>query len=70
MLDLTDEDILKDIEGFKARINQAKERLAALPATAPDWKGRKKLAEKKRILNDDIRHVRKLIDIAQRALST
>jgi len=70
MLMLTNEDIREDIRGFEKRIQDAKKKLAKLPETAGTWQDRKKLAEKKRILNDEIRHVRKLIDMAQEALST
>ena len=67
---LTNEDIREDIRGFEKRIQDARSKLTALTEKAGNWQDRKKLAEKRRILNDEIRHVSKLIDMAQEALST
>jgi len=68
MLILTNEDIRQDIRRFEQRIQDARDKLSALPETAGTWQARKKLDEKKRILNDEIRHVNKLIDMAREAL--
>ena len=70
MFKLTPEIIKADIEAFQARIVHARESLKALPGTAPDWKNRKKLAEQRRILNDEVKHVQRLIGYAQEALET
>ena len=69
MLILTDKDIRQDIRGFEKRIQDAQDKLEALPETAGTWHAWKKLAEKRRVLNDEIWHVRKLISIAREALT-
>jgi hypothetical protein len=70
MLLITDEDIREDIRGFEQRIQDARDKLSALPATAETWQARKKLKEKRKILTDEIKHVRNLIGIGTEALST
>lgn len=69
MLILTDEDILQDIEGFQQRISQAEDKMAALPETANTWQANKKLANKRHILESEIEHVKRLIGIAEEALT-
>ena len=69
MMILTDEDILQDIENFKKRIQDAKAKLAKLPETAETWPARKKLDEKRRILTSEIEHVKRLIGIAEGAIT-
>ncbi|MES0447618.1 MAG: hypothetical protein ABUJ92_13865 [Desulfobacterales bacterium] len=69
---ITDEVIRKDIEGFRNRISQAEEKLYSLscqtrPAT-DDWQHRKKLKVKRSALMSGIKHIRRLITIAERAL--
>lgn len=66
---LTDDELKEDLQGFYDRLQDARNKLSELPETAGTWKERKKLAEKKRILNDEIRHVHRLIDIAREALT-
>ena len=58
---LTREDIRADIVAYKVRIQAACDRLAALPATAPTWKDRKKITAQRRTLNDEIQHVTRLL---------
>jgi predicted nucleic acid-binding Zn-ribbon protein len=69
MLILTNEDIQEDIRGFEKRIQDAREKLSKLPQKAVSWKEHKKLDEKKRILNEEINHVKNLISIAEEALT-
>ncbi len=69
MLILTDEDIRQDIRAFNKRIQDAREKLEALPDHVGTRKEQKKLAEKKRILIDEILHVKGLISIAREALT-
>jgi hypothetical protein len=66
---LTDEDIRKDIRGFEQRIQDARDKLSELPATAGTLQARKKLQEKQRILTSEIEHVKRLIGIAEEALT-
>ncbi len=70
MLILTNDMILEDIRGFEKRIQGAKGQLSKLQETAETWETRKKLKEKRKILTDEIKHVRNLIGIGADALST
>ena len=70
MLLLTDEDILEDIREFEQRIQAARDKLSELPETADTWPAKKKLKEKRYILGSEIEHVKRLISIAEEALST
>jgi hypothetical protein len=70
MLLLTNNDIREDIRGFEKRIQDARDKLAALPGTAGTWQARKNLKEKRRILKSEIAHVKRLIHIATEALET
>ena len=65
---LTNDMILDDIAGFKQRIQTARKKLAALPATAIDWKEHKKIKSKKHELKSEISHVKQLIGYAKEAL--
>jgi len=65
---LTNDEIREDIEKFNERIQDAKAKLAALPATAATWQARKSLKEQRHILNSEIEHVKRLIGIAEEAL--
>lgn len=67
-LELTEENILKDIEVFKKRIRNAQEKIAALPQKATGYKKRKKLKLKRRVLEQEIEHVKGMIAIASEAL--
>ena len=69
MLILTDADILADIIVFEDKIGAVQAKLDALPADAATWKEKKKLKEKRRALEDEIRHVRNMINIAEEALN-
>ena len=68
MKPLTEADLLNDLAGYIARAILVEDRLAELPIMAPDWKAKKKLEEKRRVLNQEIKHVDNLIKIAQEAL--
>lgn len=67
---ITDEVIRNDIAKFEQRIQVARDKLAVLPPTAGTWQARKKLKEKRRILQGEIKHVQGLIRIAEESLST
>ncbi len=70
MIELSDETILQDIADFKKRIQKAKGQLSELPtaAAAGTWQTRKEL-QKRRVLEAEVEHVKKLISIAQEALA-
>ena len=65
---LTIKDIENDIQKFQDRIEAAREKLIALPATEIDWKEHKKIKAKRHELESEISHVRKLIGYAIEAL--
>ena len=65
---LTKEDILTDIEGFEERIRNAKNKLAAMSETASTSKERKKIMAQRRIHENEIVHVQRLISYAKDAL--
>lgn len=65
---LTDEMVLNEIESFEDRIKIAKLALASLPATAANYKDRKKIQVRRRVLQDEINHVYRLISIAKEAM--
>lgn len=67
-LELSQEDILEDIQAYQDRITLARDRLDSLPASAPTWKESKKLEDKKRVCRQEIGLVTKLISIAREAL--
>jgi hypothetical protein len=67
-LKLTKEDVLNDIERFEKRIQITQEKLTALPQKATGYKERKKLKFKRRILRQEIEHVKRLIAIAKETL--
>ena len=67
---LSNQIILRDIEGFKARIQTARDRLAAMPSDQPfSYKERKKREKQRRDLTGEIDHVLNLIAIAETALT-
>lgn len=68
MIELTDTEILEDIEGFKKRIAKARERLSKLSESCLPYHEHKKREERARVLLDEIRHVEKLIQLARTAL--
>ncbi len=66
---LTREDIQADIDQYQARIQSARDSLASLPAKSTDWKQRKKLKARRRVLQEEVDHVNRLIGYANKALS-
>jgi hypothetical protein len=68
MLELTTDIIQKDIAEFRERIRLAHDKLAQLPITASHWRERKKLTSKRRYLEGEVAHVKKLIGMAEEAL--
>lgn len=69
MIELTGQEIEQDITGFKARISAAQSKLESLPDGYLDFKKHKKREQQRRLLEDDIQHVQKLISYAQEALN-
>ena len=67
-IELTTEDILKDIEGYRDRIAAAREKLAALPAGHLPYPQHKKREKQRRELQAEIEHVQKLIEYANEAI--
>jgi hypothetical protein len=65
---ITDKVIKNDIAEFEQRIQAAREKLDALPATAIERKEHKKIKAKRRELKSEITHVKKLIGYAKEAL--
>jgi hypothetical protein len=59
-LELSREDIQTDITAFDQRIEKARQQLLSLPATAPDWKARKKLKAMRIRLSAEIEHVQRI----------
>jgi hypothetical protein len=65
---LTNDMILEDIKNYEKRIRDAKAKLSDMPETAGTWKGQKKVNHKKKILQDEIKHIKRLVLIAEEAL--
>ena len=65
-MEITNESIIRDIAELNGRTRRAEESLAKLKTKPP--KSKKILDRKKKVLNDEIGHVRKLISIAAEAL--
>ena len=68
-LNLSETDILEEIEVFKLRRQEAQEKLNKTPETLGPWKARKATMAKRKTLEAEIDHVNKLIVIARSALS-
>jgi phage gp16-like protein len=64
LLKLTRKEILNDIEVYKKRIRAAAGKIAELPQRTNGYKELKKLKFKRRILEQEIGHVKELIAIA------
>ncbi|NQT70088.1 MAG: hypothetical protein HQ552_10955 [Desulfobacteraceae bacterium] len=65
---LTTEEIKQDIEGFQARIDAARKKLAMLPGGRLAYPEHKKREMHRRQLESEIEHVHKLIGYATEAL--
>jgi hypothetical protein len=68
-LNLTDQEILDDIAGFKDRILAAQAKLEDLPAGKLPYKEHQKREKARKVYEADIDHVQRLIEIAEEALS-
>jgi predicted nucleic acid-binding Zn-ribbon protein len=67
---LTQADIAADIEAYQARIQSARDKLAAMPAdmaTASTYKEQKRLKAQRRVLQDEINHVYRILAYAEAA---
>ena len=69
ILELTRDDILKDIEAYEERIRNAREKLSEMPAAGSTLNEHKKIKIRRRTLSSEIDHVRGLISIAEEALN-
>ena len=69
MLILTDQEIKEDIEEFQFRISIARQKIIDLPAGHIPVADHKKREKIRRDLQDDIRHIEKMISIALEALN-
>lgn len=65
---LTDEELQQDLNKLYERLADSRYKLSELPSSVDSWKEQKKLDKKKKILRDEIKHIRKLIAIGQGAL--
>lgn len=68
-INLTDEMVLEDIQGFRNRIQRAEEKLAVLPGGYLPYPEHKRRKQQRRYLEDDIQHIQTLIGYAKEALS-
>jgi hypothetical protein len=66
---LTDAEIKQDILEFQDRISAARQKLADLPEGYLPYSERRKREKKRKDLEDNIRHVEKMISIATEALN-
>ncbi len=67
-VEISIEAIERDIKIFKERIEQAQEKLAGLPKTAGAYRDRNKLEVKRHALEQEVDHIRKLIQIAREGI--
>jgi hypothetical protein len=67
---ITDAELKKDLEGFYERLQIARNKLANLPAGHLPYQEHKKREQARRILEDEINHVKRLIGIAEEALES
>ena len=63
-MEITDEVIRQDIEGFKVRITETRAKLDALPARTNSQVEYKKVAKQRRDLEADINHLHNLLRYA------
>jgi hypothetical protein len=63
--DLTIREVLVDIAAYRDRITVAEMNLDNLPLSADDYRVRKKIIQKRRQYEMEIKHVRNLIRIAK-----
>ena len=68
-MELTEETIREDIKAYQDRLRTARDKLSALPTTAPISEERRKIKDRRRTLLQEIEHVRGLIALANEALS-
>jgi hypothetical protein len=67
---ITDAELQQDLVDLYDRLQIARSKLNNLPVGYLPHKEHKKRGQKRRILNDEIEHVKRLIGIAEEALST
>ena len=69
MLLLTDNDIREDIRGFEQRIQEARDKMAALPKGRLHLKDHRRREKIRRNCKNEIEHVKALIGYAEEALN-
>lgn len=69
-LNLTQDIILDEIEEYRKPIWEAQQKLSALPKNPAGFQERKKTDFKRRVLVQEIEHVKGLIRIAKEAISS
>lgn len=67
-LNLTKNDMRQDILDYQERIRIAQQKLSALPKNVVGYQERKKARFKRKVLEQEIEHVKRLILIASDAL--
>lgn len=66
---LTDDEIKQDILEFQDRISRRREKLENLPTGRLPYSEHRKREKVRRDLEDDIRHIQKLVQLATEALN-
>lgn len=67
---ITDAELKQDLEGFYDRLEATRDKLAALPTEYLPYPQHKRREQKRRVYEDEIAHVKRLIAIAEEALTT
>ena len=65
---LTNEMIRSDLAGFQGRLQEARDKISKLPAGYLPYQEHKKREQTRRVLNDEIDHVKNLIHITNEAI--
>jgi chromosome segregation ATPase len=69
MIALTRDSIKTDIRAFAQRLAEAQHKLSELPATASNYKERRKIKTLRHKLRAEIEHVKRLISCAEEAVA-
>jgi len=69
MQTITDTEIKADIAQYQTRINQAMDKLQALPEPSGLWKQRKRIQQQRGLLLSEITHVQRLLSYATETLT-
>jgi len=66
---ITNAEIKQDIEDFELRIQAAQQKLSELPAGQLPYQEHKRREQQRRVYEDEIKHVKRLIGYAEEALT-